>query len=107
MPLAHQRLKRYPFLVLVANKPAGFAFIGGEATQAETEFSIGKFFVLRKFRRQGVGQQFAFHVFDQFRGQWEVREVVQNKVAITFWRKVIDRYTKGGFRELPEPVQHD
>ena len=94
------------FLLKVGNELAGFVFIEGSGTQPKTQFSFGEFFIMRKFRRRGFGQQVAHRLFDRFRGRWEVRQVIQNKPAIAFWRKVIDRYTAGKYHELPEPVKH-
>ncbi len=97
---------RWAFLVRVDGELAGFVLVGPDGTQRDTQYDIGEFFILRKFRGQGVGQRVAFDIFDRFRGRWEVRQVVQNKPATAFWRKVVDRYTGGNYHELPEPVQN-
>jgi len=96
---------RRAFLIKCDGEPAGFALVGPDGTQPDTQFDMGEFFIMRKFRRRGLGQQAAFSLFDRFRGRWEVRVVVQNKPALDFWRKVIDRYTGGKHRELPDPVK--
>ena len=96
---------RWPFLLKVDGELAGFAFVGPDGTQPDSQYDIGEFFIMRKFRGRGVGQHVAFDVFDRFRGRWEVRQAVQNAPATAFWRKVVDRYTRGNYHELPEPVQ--
>jgi predicted acetyltransferase len=55
--------------------------------------------VLRKYRKQGVGKQVAFEVFNQLPAKWEVRVIQTNLPAQQFWRKVIADYTKGAFQE--------
>ncbi len=96
---------RWAFLVRVDGEPAGFVLVGPDGSQPESQYDVGEFFIMRKFRGRGIGQRVAFSIFGRFPGRWEVRQLVQNPPATAFWRKVIDRYTGGDFRELPEPVQ--
>jgi predicted acetyltransferase len=58
-----------------------------------------EFFVLRKYRGQGIGAWFATQLFDRFPGVWEVGEIHANTNAQRFWRKVIGRYA-GEFEEI-------
>jgi len=95
---------RWPFLVRVDGELAGFVFVGPDGTQPQSQYDFGEFFIMRKFRRRGVGQRVAFELFDRFRGPWEVRVLVQNAPAQAFWRTVVGRYTGGHYHELPEPV---
>jgi predicted acetyltransferase len=99
-------LNRWAFLMKCDGEPGGFALVGPDGTQPDTKFDMGEFFIMRKFRRRGLGQQVAFNIFDRFRGRWEVGVVVQNKPALDFWRKVIDRYAGGNHQELFEPLRH-
>lgn len=64
------------------------------------ERSITEFFVLRKYRKQGVGKQVAFEVFNRLPARWEVRVMQANVPAQVFWRKVMIEYTKGEFQEI-------
>lgn len=98
---------RWPFLFRVGGEPAGFALVHTEGSQSGTQYDMDQFFVMRKFRRRGLGGAAACNIFDRFRGRWEVRQVVQNLPAQAFWRKVIGQYTGGAYRELPEPVRVD
>jgi predicted acetyltransferase len=61
---------------------------------------VAEFFVMRKYRRQGVGEQVATLIFDMFPGKWEIQETTKNLSAQAFWRKVIGRYTGGRFGEI-------
>ena len=96
---------RRAFLVRVDGELAGFALVGPDGTQPRSQYDVGEFFILRKFRRRGVGRRAAFELFDRLPGRWEVRVLVDNAAALAFWRAVLDRYTGGAFTELPEPVQ--
>ena len=60
---------------------------------------MAEFFVMRRFRRHGVGEQAAGWLFDRFPGPWEVRQKKENQPATAFWRRAIGRYTDGRFDE--------
>jgi predicted acetyltransferase len=94
-PLCH------PFLIRVDDKLAGFALQEGRSrlTGEAGINDVAEFFVLRKFRRLGVGVRAAHALFDRFVGPWEVRQVRANAGATAFWRKVIDRHTGGAYTE--------
>ena len=63
---------------------------------------MDEFFVMRKYRRMGVGSEFATRLFDLFPGRWEVAEVAPNIAGAAFWRAVIGKYTDGEFEERVE-----
>ena len=60
---------------------------------------MGQFFVMKRYRRAGVGTQGARFIFDQFRGKWEVGQMPLNLPAQAFWRRTIAEYTHGHFVE--------
>jgi predicted acetyltransferase len=93
---------RHPFLLRVDGKLAGFALVHQRSrlNGADGTHDMAEFFVLRRYRRQGVGEQAARELFGRFRGPWEVRERAANVDAIAFWRRVIERHTGGQFREV-------
>lgn len=92
---------RFPFLIYVDGCIAGFVLVNSYTVlERDVEArSIAEFFVVRKYRRRGIGKEAAFHIFDMFPGKWEVREIQPNVPAQRFWRKVIGEYTNGHFRE--------
>jgi predicted acetyltransferase len=91
--------RRHPFLLRADERLAGFALVRQIA--ADT-FDMGEFFVLRKFRRTGLGRQVACELFDRFAGKWEVREMISNLPAQAFWRRIIGEYTSGDFDDARE-----
>lgn len=62
---------------------------------------LDQLFVLRKYRRRGIGARVARMLFDRYPGRWEVATVPGNQAALAFWPRVIGDYTGGDFRELP------
>ncbi|MBI3676178.1 MAG: GNAT family N-acetyltransferase [Proteobacteria bacterium] len=89
----------FPFLIRADGELAGFGLVKqiGPST-----FDMGEFFVARKFRRHGVGQIAATRLFDKFKGRWEVRELLTNTPAQSFWRRIISAYADGRFNEAQE-----
>ena len=92
---------RHPFLIYVDEHIAGFVLVNKVVFLPENEGanSIAEFFVMRKYRRAGVGKQVAVRIFDIFPGKWEVQETRHNLPAQKFWRKIIAEYTNGRFSE--------
>jgi predicted acetyltransferase len=92
---------RHPFLLRVDDKVAGFALISerSKITGKSGVFDMTEFFILRRFRRKGVGRSAAFAAFDRFEGRWEVRQRVENPDATAFWRRAISEYTRDHYEE--------
>jgi predicted acetyltransferase len=90
-----------PFLIKTETCPIGYALVGKQSRQ-HPEFSghsMLSFFILRRYRRQGLGRVAAGHVFDCFPGMWEVATYGANIPAISFWRSVVQDYTSGLYTE--------
>lgn len=87
------------YKILVEGEIAGFCLVRLFHHNHTQLHDIGEFFVLRKFRHQGLGKQVAHAVFDLFPGRWQVRQLLENRPAQQFWRKVIAAYTNGNFAD--------
>jgi predicted acetyltransferase len=75
---------RSPLLFKVDGAWAGFALVRvGEPND------MAEFFVLRKYRRSGIGRAAAVEVLRRFPGSWTVRQLLSNPDATSFWRSVI------------------
>lgn len=104
---ASERFERY--VIKVDGKLVGFAIVSfGDAFRnpAERVWWIDEFFVMRKYRRAGVGENVARELFASRPGTWEVGQVETNTGAQTFWRTVIGRYTGGDFEEIHMDDEH-
>jgi predicted acetyltransferase len=93
---------RFPFLILVDGKYAGFVLVRDQQRFSENQVThhIAEFFIMRKYRRMKIGQQAAWTIFDRFRGPWFVAEMEENLPAQAFWRRTIAEYTGGIFQEV-------
>jgi predicted acetyltransferase len=93
---------RHPLLLRVDGRLAGFALVseGSRLTGAPGVFDMAEFFVMRRYRRQGIGAVAAAAAFDRFKGPWEIRQRDENTAATAFWRRAVDRYTGGNYREV-------
>jgi predicted acetyltransferase len=74
---------RHPFLFRVNGQWAGFALV-----RSGQPHHMAEFFVMRKYRRGGVGRAAAVHLFSLFPGEWEVRQARTNPAAVAFWRTI-------------------
>lgn len=77
-------------LVRVHGQIAGFALINDSAHGGEpVDANVAEFFVVRKYRRGGIGTQVAHALFDMRPGIWEAAIARKNVTALTFWRTAV------------------
>jgi len=97
--------RRFPFVIRANGHPAGFALVtrGSPVTQDPADLDMAEFFVVRRYRRSGVGRTAAFALWGRMPGHWIVRVSEGNRYGLPFWRKIIAEYTGGAFsaRTLP------
>ncbi|MCX7001606.1 MAG: GNAT family N-acetyltransferase [Candidatus Sumerlaeota bacterium] len=88
---------RTPLIVSVDGRLAGFVLVNKHSYTAQERFCIAEFFIMRKYRRKGIGKEVAHRVFDMFGPLWEVQQTKKNTAAQDFWRSVVNEYTNGDF----------
>ena len=95
LPLYWSEANRFPFLVRVNGALAGFVLLqqGSQVSDARDIWDVAEFFVLRGYRRQGVGLKVAHQLWRMFAGAWEVRVAARNLVAHSFWQHAISSFT--------------
>lgn len=89
----------HAFVALRSGRYAGFALVDAAVRVATQGHWMDQFFVLRKYRRRGVGAELARAVFAALPGRWEVGQMPGNLAAQAFWRDVIDAQTQARFTE--------
>lgn len=93
---------KFPYIIKKDDKYVGFVLVKFISSEDRSYFSIAEFFILKKYRHEGIGRAIAIEVFSSHKGQWEVYQKETNKPAQIFWNKVISEYTKGHFKERSE-----
>ena len=88
-----------PFVALVGGHYAGFALVDHSVKVGNFGCWMDQFFVVRKYRRSGVGSALATELFAALPGHWEVGQMSANVAAQAFWRRVIGSYTGGQYTE--------
>lgn len=91
----------FPFLLRQATRIVGFALVtrGSPASEDPEVFDVAEFFILRRYRRTGVGRQAAALLWTRFPGKWSVRVSEANPGALPFWSRVIGDYAPGNAQE--------
>jgi len=91
-----------PYLFRVDGHLAGFAVVGTGSRISEdpSVHDMAQFFVVRRYRRHGIGTRAAADLFKLRPGTWEVREIAGNDAALRFWRNAIGAYTGNAFDEF-------
>ncbi len=81
---------RRALLFRVAGQLAGFALVNQwSPSGAGADHSIAEFFVMRKYRRGGIGRRAAHEILRRFPGIWEINVAHYNAPAQEFWRRAL------------------
>lgn len=75
---------RHAYVFRVEGRPAGFALV----REAE-RIQMAEFFVLRRYRRAGVGLAAAQRLLGAHIGPWSITQLATNPEATSFWRRAI------------------
>src|SRR5215471_16609662 len=91
LPLYWTEPDRLPFLVKVDDRWGGFVLVrrGSQVSGDEDVWDMVEFFLLRGYRRLGVGTKVAHEIWRRFPGKWEVRVIERNQRALSFWKGAI------------------
>ena len=94
LPLYWSDPDRHPFLVQMDGKLAGLVFVrlAQNASDNEMVWDMAEFFILRGYRRRGIGAMAAQVVWNHFPGRWQVRVMETNVAAQKFWARTISTF---------------
>jgi len=88
------------YVVLVESRYAGVALVNRRAKVPGGTYWLEQFFIVKKYRRRGIGAAAACALFDAIPGAWQVGQMPLNLPAQAFWRATIGRYTGGRYTEV-------
>jgi predicted acetyltransferase len=94
-PYAHfdgywQDDQRWPFWAMENGARIGFALV--RFAPELNAMQMAEFLILPAYRKGGNGMNFANGLLARFPGPWKIRQIVANKGATAFWRRVAEPY---------------
>jgi len=94
LSLYWQEETRFPFLVKVGGHLAGFVLVSrGSLISGDPQiWDMAEFFVMRSYRRRGIGAAVAQEIWRRFPGPWDVRVLESNQPAQAFWESTIGAF---------------
>lgn len=95
------------YLAQVDGSMAGFAVVGSarEWLGETAARDVHEFFVMRRFRRNGIGQSMTKWLWNEYPGEWLVRVLEFNEPAVQFWRSTISEHSRGIFEEQKRDIK--
>ncbi len=92
----------WPWLIYCGDELAGFCLLRRYPNNPE-RYDIDQFFVLRKFKGQGIGKRAFELAVSAMPGLWQTRVLVENTAALHFWRGAINALTHGQYQQQIMP----
>jgi predicted acetyltransferase len=94
LPLYWRESNRHQFLVRIDGQLAGFVFVkgGSEISGDAGVWDMAEFFVVRRYRRRGIGTLVAHDIWRRFRGPWEIRVMEANEASRQFWERAVSAF---------------
>lgn len=79
-----------PLLIRLGARVAGFALINAFAhSGGAVDHGMAEFFVLRKYRRAGIGALAVGQILRAHPGRWEIAIAARNQPALAFWPRAV------------------
>lgn len=79
----------YPLLIRANHQIAGFILVSGPPyVKPGCDYCIQEFFILKKYRRKGIGMRAANKAFSLFQGKYCLLVISKNEPALHFWRNL-------------------
>jgi predicted acetyltransferase len=93
---------RIPYVIRAGNRLVGFALVNQwSALGRLLDEAVAEFFILRKYRRTGIGSRAAKIMFESCRGRWEIPVAAYNQPALSFWRHTVSTTVEQSVEEHP------
>jgi predicted acetyltransferase len=88
------------YLILVNGHYAGLVLMKlATNEQGKSYYTIAEFFILKKYRKLGIGKKVASKILMDYPGHWMIYQSKNNIPAQIFWRKIIAECTNGQYKE--------
>ena len=78
-----------PYFIMLDDKIIGFILLLERPfLKKSNDYGINDLFILNKYKGKGLAVQAVRKLFEEKPGQYFVMQVVENKRAVAFWKKV-------------------
>ena len=78
-----------PYFIMSDDKIIGFILLLERPfLKKSNDYGINDLFILNKYKGKGLAEQAVRKLFEEKQGQYFVMQVVENKRAVAFWKKV-------------------
>lgn len=75
-----------PFFIYYGEELAGFILLNsGKYVSMIIDYSVHEFFVLKSYRKMGIGSKAIEKIFELYKGKYKILQLSKNKPAIDFW----------------------
>lgn len=97
--------RRFACVIRQGTRALGFALVtrGSPVVEDAGVYDVAEFFVVRRYRRSGVGRQAAMLLWRLFPGKWSVRVSEGNPRALAFWTQIVAEFAAGTASESIRP----
>jgi predicted acetyltransferase len=77
-----------PFFITYKGEVAGFILLNsGRYVPADIDYIIHEFFLLKGYRRKGIGTAAIRNLMGLYKGKYRLLEIVSNRKAVAFWTR--------------------
>ena len=87
-----QEKERHAYLISVNKNLAGFVMVRANPENKDWDYQIAEFFILRRYRRLGVGTLVAQQLLNKYTGLWEISYAANNQAASKLWNSIAKDY---------------
>jgi predicted acetyltransferase len=97
---------RWPLLIRQNEHIVGLALVRQDSDPVDGQQyrEMAEFFILRRYRRLGLGCAAARMIFERFSGPWHVAVLHSNEKAQTFWQAVMSTHVGSQYQQHVEPA---
>ena len=77
-----------PFFINFNGENIGFILLNtGRYVLKDVDYMINEFFILKGYRRNGIGALSIKKLMEDFKGIYLVEQLLENKIAVNFWKR--------------------
>jgi predicted acetyltransferase len=96
----------FPYFIKVDSKLVGFAMVSDyPEIKLGTNYSLHNFFIMYKYRKQGIGKYVVKYILNKYKGKWQLKYHPKNEISNIFWNKIIGEYTNGKYEIIKDNTE--